>query len=99
MNQQNSKKTDDKQGLPLEKILTCSARDYCESIGKDLSDYNLKGIHSEVMDFGDYWPTIKDFAERIPNVIIDAIVDFRIAYNRENKRIYYGTALILKDKK
>lgn len=33
------------EGYPLEKILTVSVRDYCDSVGKDLKDYNLVGVH------------------------------------------------------
>ncbi len=31
--------------FPLEKILSASARDYAESKGKSLKNYELKGIH------------------------------------------------------
>jgi hypothetical protein len=32
--------------FPLEKILTVSAREYCESMGKKLKDYDMEGIHT-----------------------------------------------------
>ena len=31
--------------LPLEKILTISARDYCDGVGRKLSDYKFEGVY------------------------------------------------------
>lgn len=31
--------------FPLEKILTVDAETYCKSVGKELSDYSLRGVH------------------------------------------------------
>lgn len=36
--------------FPLEKILTISAREYCESKGKNLSDYEMFGVHAQGYD-------------------------------------------------
>lgn len=36
------------QIFPLERILTVSARDYCDSVGRSLSDYEMRGIHIAV---------------------------------------------------
>jgi hypothetical protein len=33
--------------IPLTKILTISARDYCEMYGKSLADYEAVGVHAE----------------------------------------------------
>ena len=35
----------DSNRFPNEKILTISAKEYCESVGKNLSDYELIGVH------------------------------------------------------
>jgi|SRR3989344_355428 len=49
----------------LEKILTISAREYCESVGKPLSDYEFFGVH---LDKVNYWANPTEyFAELVPS--------------------------------
>ncbi len=42
----DSIKSDNRKPFPKEKILTISAENYCKYVGKNLSDYNLVGVHS-----------------------------------------------------
>ncbi|MDO8509284.1 MAG: hypothetical protein Q7S27_06415 [Nanoarchaeota archaeon] len=37
----------DRKTFTLDKILTCTARDYVESEGKRLEDYEMRGVHFE----------------------------------------------------
>jgi len=74
--------------FPEEKILTISAKEYCDSIGKQLSDYDLVGIHTKNIELG-----VPEGAE--------VVVCYRLGYaatNRYTYSWYYGTALIPKEK-
>ena len=82
------------QPFPLEKILTVSARDYCESVGKNLSDYILRGIHV-YLDMR--YSEIK-FQDKIPTGT-EVVVSYQIAYVGFNSSIdASATALIPKEK-
>ncbi|MEK6760873.1 MAG: hypothetical protein AABX93_03040 [Nanoarchaeota archaeon] len=74
-------------------VLNVSPRDYVESVGKTLKDYNLKGIVS----YGNHCErNIADEATKIfPNA--EVIVNFR--YNPDDWRSCYGTVLIPKNLK
>ena len=47
-------------GITLEKILNIDIKDYVQSGGKTLTDYQLIGVHS-------HEPTVKEFAQIVPN--------------------------------
>jgi len=60
--------------FPLEKILSCSASDYVASVGKELKDYKLIGIHG-YPNFGDA-PSFKVFQKAIPKdaeIVVDYV--------------------------
>lgn len=84
--------------FPLEKILTCSARDYCDSKKVDISEYELRGVHAEV-GLGGY---LKSFVNSIPKdteVITDFnYVAYKPGFGLEGGHLS-GTALIPKNKK
>jgi len=70
-------------------ILTCSARDYVESLGKTLSMYEMRGVIS-------YQGGLDGFIKKIPGNA-EVVTDFRpCQYMVENGVNYYfaGTALI-----
>ena len=50
--------------IPLEKILTVSASEYCQSVGKELKEYELKGVHLET---GKEVLFQKEFAQIVPS--------------------------------
>jgi hypothetical protein len=64
--------------IELEKILTISARDYCEMYGKELNQYDARGIHCEGkneiiwLDKG----IIKQFSEVVPDNA-EIVVEYR----------------------
>ncbi len=68
-----------------QKLLTCSARDYVESVNKKLSDYTMYGAYNINVD----------------NIApgIEVIVDFRVESTSSSEgAIHYGTSLIPKKK-
>ena len=75
--------------FPLEKILTVSARDYCESVERRLSDYRLVGVHAEE----DY---LSEFQKKVPRET-EVVVEYVYASKGNCGRIS-GTALIPKPK-
>ncbi|MBI2451828.1 hypothetical protein HYV50_01980 [Candidatus Pacearchaeota archaeon] len=52
--------------FPLEKILTISAREYCEMQGKDLSDYEPVGVHYYEGRSGEANQGLINFAKTVP---------------------------------
>jgi len=60
--------------FPLEKILTISARDYCEMNGKYLVDYTAKGIHVNEHDY----KVMESFLKQIP-ADAEVVVEYRAA--------------------
>ena len=78
--------------FPLEKILTCSARDYVESVGKSLRDYEMVGVQGDLLLGG----TRDNFLNRIPNDA-EVVTDYRLAVD-DITILYSGTALIPKKK-
>jgi|SRR3989344_1653371 len=65
----------DAENFTLEKILTISASEYCESIGKPLSDYEFFGVH---LDKIDYWANPTEyFAELVPPEA-DVVVNYSV---------------------
>ena len=69
------------------KLMTISARDYCEMQGKKLSDYTAKGFVCN--------GTFNAIEVRVGDEV-EAVVDFRIDSCLDNMR-YYGTALVVKE--
>ena len=61
-------------GVNATEVLTSSARDYVESIGKKLSDYDMKEVHA---NYTGYWGNIdcRELLKYIPN-LSEVIVDF-----------------------
>jgi len=88
-----------KNKFPLEKILTISARDYCESVGKNLQDYEMKGVHIQSSSVGP--KIIEELNEKIPKNT-EVIVEYRFSnggyFNVKYEKYASGTALIPKKK-
>ncbi len=67
------KKETENAGFPLEKILTVSARDYVESQGKNLGDYELRGVclsickWAEESPFNEFTKLFQQDAEAVVN--------------------------------
>ena len=84
--------------FPLDKILDIDIRDYVESKGKSLGEYDIKGVHTNEKE-------IEKFAELVPEgteVVVHYKHDFRVAGagNRFFEDFHYqsGLALILNKK-
>lgn len=59
----------EKEPFPLDKILTISARDYCDMKGTKLSEYDARGVHLSSCEYlnGRKDPTIAGiFAHEVP---------------------------------
>lgn len=81
----------------LPKVLTISARDYCEINGKDITHYEVKGVHT--IGHSPYRKdSIKDFVRDIP-LEAEIVVGFQQIMTRRDSREYIasGTALIPKN--
>lgn len=94
-----SAKTEQDGPFPLEKILTVSARDYCESVGKKLSAYEMQGVHViNVREPFKRENSLNKFREAIP-ANAEAVVDYKLLFVEDgNKDNLYGTALIPRPK-
>lgn len=75
----------EKKTFPLEKILTISASEHCQIVGKSLEDYEPRGINPLSGSMGDFTNEVPKNAEVV------------VAYR--HYRIHYGTALIPKTRK
>jgi len=64
--------------IELEKILTISARDYCEINGKDLNEYEAKGVHFNPENDLRCGELTKSFA-KIVQKEAEVIVDYRVS--------------------
>jgi hypothetical protein len=89
--------------FPLEKVLTVSARDYVESQGKTLSDYDMVGVHFTT-DYDDF--ELEKFCEYVSEDA-EAVVDYQTnitalsgeaLVDLSSRAILSGTALIPKEK-
>lgn len=77
--------------FPLEKILTISARDYCEMFEKELKQYEPRGVHvSERYLFG-----LEEFKKNIPEGT-EVVVNFQFSEDPDGAYVC-GTALIPKE--
>ena len=82
--------------FPLEKVLTISAREYCEMRGVQLKDYNAVGVHHRAFIKGNY--DGKNLWECIP-VGTEAIVGYTSSISQSGESFVLfeaGTALIPK---
>jgi hypothetical protein len=87
--------------IKLARILTISARDYCEMHGRKLNDYEAKGIHYT----GSTWQKERGvtcwdlvnhvFLPLVPNEA-EVVVDFRDSMGSDFHYSAHGTALIPK---
>ena len=79
------------------KILTCRLKDYIDSRRKELSDYELVGVHKS--SFGHYIKSFDAFRRVIPKEA-EAVVDFRYTTitHQQNylEQIMFGIALVPK---
>jgi len=66
--------------IPLEKVLTISAREWCDMYGKKLDDYEAKGIHYEVYDMDFKKQLSKEFASQVPDNA-EIVVGYRFSTN------------------
>jgi len=79
----------------LSKVLTISARDYCKIYGKNITYYEVKGVHT----LGHEVYYIEDFAKEIPPEA-EVVVKFQqTTGGKYRKYMASGTALIPKKKK
>mgnify|MGYP001590781838 CR=1 FL=1 len=63
--------------FPLEKILTITPSEFCSSKGKELKDYEMRGVH--VDDDLEYAaPLISRFQEKVPSNA-EVVVSFQYA--------------------
>jgi hypothetical protein len=89
--------------FPLEKILTVGAKEYCESVGKTLADYEMKGVHTRAgFSSGHLTWLDEDFSAVVP-LSAEVVVEYRITAAIGGANITYtqcyanGTALIPRD--
>ncbi len=87
---------EDPQPFPLERILTVSALDYCESVGKKLNDYEMRGVHVIQVNSQDNRPSYKVFADKVPSTA-EVVVGYTMGIARFGGYVS-GTALIPKPK-
>ncbi len=80
--------------IALDKILTISARDWCEMHGKSLTDYEARGVHIDALDPDEQ--VLKYFVQKVP-VEAEVVVAFQQVYSGRHVNSRYlasGTALI-----
>jgi hypothetical protein len=90
--------------IKLDKILTMSAKDYCEMHGKKLYEYEARFIHYAFSsEYGDVYKFKENFKNRVPKGT-EVIVDYRFSIGgagdlHTTSFGYYasGTALIPKN--
>ena len=75
------------ESFPLENILTASARDYCQSVGRELGDYEMRGIVNV---------SPGTFAQRVPPNT-EVVVDYMTS-SQADRSYASGTALIPRTK-
>lgn len=89
LHRESAKTKEKDKPFPLEKILTVSARDYCEYEGKKLSDYVMQGVHCE-----EDIARISYFVKMVPKQT-EVVVDYKFCKGRYTY-LKSGTALIPK---
>lgn len=79
-----------------DKILTISARDYCDMYEKSMLMYTAKGIHVCLRDHADHSSLVDRFAQEVPKKA-EVVVDFIYSLSSSIESSYAsGTALIPK---
>ena len=63
--------------FPIERILTCSPSDYCASHGRNLRDYELKGVTVEARNYEGWMGD--NFRFNVP-LNAEVVTDFRFSY-------------------
>lgn len=83
--------------IALDKILTISARDYCDMHGKSLTDYEERGVHIEEPDSSEL-TILESFAQKVPEEAEIIVAYQQQIISEEPNDIYFadGTALIPK---
>jgi hypothetical protein len=77
--------------IRLEKVLSLSAGEYCDSVKKQLSDYHLKGVHARLEMDGSL---PYEFLRAVPDDA-EVVVNYRTS-SAGSERLAYGVALISK---
>ena len=90
--------------FPIEKILTISASDYCASIGRNLRDYELKGITFEGRETlqgkntldGEFSSSslMNNFRLRIPSGV-ETVVGFNFSYGGVGYAYGFSDSLVV----
>lgn len=85
-----------KMSFELEKILTLSAKDYCDMNGKKITDFEPKGIHIRItFAHIESKEPLLIFAERIPSAT-EIVVNYTATTNNS---YYYASGVALIPKK
>ncbi len=93
--------TEEPQPFPLEKILTVSVRDYCDSVDRSIGSFQMRGVHvvSISTNNGRDLDHLKHFAQQLP-ANTEVVVEYRLMRITEGieGNFFYqsGTALIPK---
>ena len=82
MNETNKQKS-----LPLDKILTISAKDYCDIVGRHPAQYEAVGVHMDAPG------SVQAFIELVPGGT-EVIVDYRFFSSSAETQKYDPTNLI-----
>ncbi len=90
--------------FPLEKILSISATEYCQSVDKRLKAYHLQGVTAKTdFDDGDDFKFPKTIIAKYIPKNTEAVVGFQYQFTLNDGNSEYifvdGTALIPKEKK
>ncbi len=90
----NKKEAQKMSKFPLENILKVSLYTYLESVGKEVSDYGLVGIHTKGYELGSL---TQIFQTQVPTDA-EKVVDYDVLPHRDGSGCgtAYGTALIPK---
>jgi hypothetical protein len=88
--------------IELENILNIDITQYCEMVGKSLSDYTPYGVQCTARDrnAGEMINSLIDFQESVPENA-EVVVNFDISFAAASNDCFYflyGTALIPKQK-
>ena len=86
----------------MDRILTVSAQEYCDNQGKEISDYNLVGVHStwNRVLYGLVEGAGSKFLDEVVPTNTEVIVGYDFGITSRNNNLYFfesGTALIPKE--
>jgi len=85
--------------FPLEKILNVTAREYCASVGKKLSDYDLVGVHARASTKEDLVEVFQNLVPNHAEIVVKYKPHYAVAATFFEKALVQqaeGTALIPK---